>query len=140
MDAVTDVGDALALAAYVQALVKRHSDGFDAGEVVVPAHPVLTSENKWLACRYGLRAPLVDLRTGSRIRTSAARLVKRTLRELEPVARELGSEAALAGIERILVDGNGAELQLAAYRESHDVVEVVRQVAERTEAAAMMPA
>jgi carboxylate-amine ligase len=140
MDAVTRVEDALALAAYVQALVKRYSDGYDAAEVLVPAHGVLTAENKWLACRYGLEAPLIDLRTGSRIRVSAARLVRRTLRELEPAARELGSELALEGVERILADGNGAEDQLAGYRRTRDVVEVARGIAEGTEAAAMMPA
>lgn len=139
-DAVTRVEDAIAIAAYVQALVKRYADEFPAAVPVPPPHPVLIAENKWLAARYGLEAPLIDFRTGSRIRVAASRLVRRTLRELEPVARELGSERALEGVGRILADGNGAEEQLHAFRETRDVVEIARGIADLTEASAMMPA
>jgi glutamate---cysteine ligase / carboxylate-amine ligase len=140
MDAVTRVEDALALAAYIQAIVKRYGDGYDAGERLPPFHPMLTNENKWLACRYGLEAPLIDLVTGSRIRVSAARLVRRTLRDVEPHARELGSERVLEGVRRILIDGNGAEEQLRVFRDTRDVAEVTRQIAEATEAAELVVA
>jgi carboxylate-amine ligase len=140
MDAVSRVEDAVALTAYVQALVKRYSESYDAGEALPSYHRILTSENKWLAARYGLEAPLIDLANGSRIRVSAARLVRRTLRELEPHARELGCERELEGIQRILLDGSGAEEQLRVFEETHDVGEVVRRIAELTEAAALVPA
>ena len=60
-DGVTRVEHAVALAAYCQALVKMYSERFDRGEEIRSYHRILTSENKWLAARYGLEAPLMDL-------------------------------------------------------------------------------
>jgi len=133
MDAVSRVDDALALAAYLQALVKHYSELDEAGAALPAHHRLLTSENKWLAARYGLEAPVIDLATGSRIRVSAAQLVRRTLREIEGHARELGSERELEGILRILADGNGASDQGRVFEETRDVTEVSRSVAALTE-------
>src|SRR5919197_3299654 len=92
-DAVTRVEDAVAIAAYVQALVKHYSERYDRSREIHSYHRILTSENKWLAARYGLEAPVMDLATGRRNRVPVAQLVRRTLRELEPNARELGCDA-----------------------------------------------
>ena len=96
-DAVTRVEDAVAITAYCQALVKQLSERYDAGEEIPSYHRILTTENKWLAARYGLEAPVMDLATGRRNRIPVAQLVRRTLREIEPHARELGSERELRG-------------------------------------------
>ncbi len=133
-DAVTRVEDAVAIAAYCQALVKLLSETYDAGEEIPSHHRILTSENKWLATRYGLEAPVMDLSTGRRIRIPLAKLVRRTLRELEPHARELGSERELEGIAAILGRGNSAEAQLRVFNANRDIVEVVRSIADATEA------
>jgi carboxylate-amine ligase len=132
-DAVTRVEDAVAIAAYCQALVKAISDRYDAGEEIPSYHRILTSENKWLAARYGLDAPIMDLGTGSRIRAPIAKLVRRTLRALEPHARELGSERELEGIEALLGRGNSAERQLRIFNANRDIVEVARAIADATE-------
>jgi carboxylate-amine ligase len=132
-DAVTRLEDAVAIAAYCQALVKLLSESFDAGEEIASYHRILTSENKWLAARYGLDAPVMDLATGRRIRIPVAKLVRRTLRELEPHARELGSERELEGIGAILDRGNSAERQLRIFNANRDIVEVVRAIADATE-------
>jgi carboxylate-amine ligase len=105
MDAVTDVEDAIALTAYVQALVRRYDD-VDA----LPCHPVLAHENKWRAARYGLDGTVAEAGGATPIRA----VIARTLSAIEPYARELGCERELTGIERILRDGNGATHQLAA--------------------------
>ena len=68
------------------------------GEEIPSYHRILTTENKWLAARYGLEAPVMDLATGRRNRVPVAQLVRRTLRDLEPHARELGCESELEGI------------------------------------------
>ena len=133
-DAVTRVEDAVAIAAYCQALVKALSDRYDTGEEIPSYHRILTSENKWLAARYGLDAPVMDLATGRRIRIPIAKLVRRTLRELEPHARELGSERELEGIEALLGRGNSAERQLRIFNANRDIVEVARAIADATEA------
>ena len=134
-DAVTRLEDAVAIAAYCQALVKQLSERYDAGEEIPSYHRILTSENKWLAARYGLDAPVMDLATGSRIRSPIAKLVRRTLRDLEPHARELGSERELEGIAALIGRGNSAERQLRVYNANRDIVEVVRAIADATEPA-----
>src|ERR671910_477242 len=136
-DAVSRVEHAVALAAYCQALVKHYCERYDRGEEIRSYHRILTSENKWLVARYGLEAPLMDLETGRRNRVPVAQLVRRRLRELEPHARELGSEAELEGIHDILDDGNGAHRQLRVFNANRDIVEVVREIADATEEAAV---
>jgi glutamate---cysteine ligase / carboxylate-amine ligase len=135
MDAISRVEDTTALAAYVQGLVKHYSEVYDAGRELPSYHRILTTENKWLAARYGLEAPVMDLLTGRRNRVPVAQLVRRALREIEPHARELGSERELEGIRDILARGNGADRQLRVFNANRDIVEVVSQIADATEAA-----
>jgi carboxylate-amine ligase len=133
-DAVTRLEDAVAIAAFCQSLVKRLSEQYDAGEDIPSYHRILTSENKWLAARYGLEAPIMDLATGRRNRVPITRLVRRTLSEVEPHARELGCERELEGVSEILARGSSADAQLRIYNANRDIVEVAREIAEATEA------
>jgi len=133
-DAVTRREDAVALAAYCQALVKRYSELVDKGKDVPSFHRILTTENKWLAARYGLEAPVMDLVTGRRNRVPVSQLIRRTLRDVEPHARELGSERELEGIRAILGRGSGADFQRRIFNANRDIVEVVREIAAATEA------
>ncbi len=132
-DAVSRVEDAVAIAAYCQALVKLLSEQHDAGKAIPSHHRILTTENKWLAARYGLEAPVMDLATGRRNRVPVAQLVRRTLRDLEPHARELGAESELDGIRAILARGNGADAQRRIFNANRDIVEVVREIASASE-------
>ena len=134
-DAVTRVEDAVALAAFCQSLVKLYSERHAIGAEIPSYHRILTTENKWLAARYGLEAPVMDLATGRRNRVPVAQLVRRTLRELEPHARELGCDAELEGISEILAKGNGSDRQRRIWNANRDIVEVVREIAEATEPA-----
>jgi glutamate---cysteine ligase / carboxylate-amine ligase len=136
-DAVSDVEHAVALAAYFQATVKMLCEAADAGgRPLTSFHRILTTENKWLAARHGLAAELIDLEGGGAGRVPLAELVRRSLRTLEPHARELGSERELDSVHEILVGGNGADSQLRVWDESRDIVEVVRELARRSEAGA----
>jgi carboxylate-amine ligase len=134
-DAVTRMEHVVALAAYCQALVKLYSERFERGDKIPSYHRILTTENKWLAGRYGLEAPVMDLATGRRNRVPVAQLIRRTLKELQPHARELGSERELEVIEEILATGNGADRQLRVFNANRDIVEVVREIADATESA-----
>jgi carboxylate-amine ligase len=134
-DAVTQLDDVVAITAYCQALVKHYSERFEAGEDIPTFHRILTTENKWLAARYGLEAPVMDLVTGRRNRMPVAQVVRRTLKLIAPHAKDLGSETELAGIEQILRRGNGADRQLRVFNANRDIVEVVREIAELTEIA-----
>jgi glutamate---cysteine ligase / carboxylate-amine ligase len=133
-DAVTRREDAVALAAYCQALVKRYSELVEQGKEVPSFHRILTTENKWLAARYGLEAPVMDLVTGRRNRVPVSQLIRRTLRDVQPHARELGSERELEGIRAILDRGSGADFQRRIFNANRDIVEVVREIAAATEA------
>ena len=116
-------------------VVKLLSDRYDAGEEIASYHRILTTENKWLAARYGLEAPVMDLATGRRNRVPIAQLVRRTLKELAPHARELGGERELEGVREILDRGNGADRQLRIFNANRDIVEVVSEIADATEIA-----
>jgi carboxylate-amine ligase len=135
-DGVTQLEDVIAITALCQALVKHYAERFDAGDEIPSFHRILTTENKWLAARYGLEAPVMDLATGKRNRVPIAQLVRRTLKELEPHARELGGERELEGVRDILARGNGSDRQLRVFNANRDIVEVVREIANATEIAA----
>ena len=136
-DAVTRLEDAVALAAICQSLVKLYSERYESGAEIPSYHRILTTENKWLAARYGLEAPVMDLATGRRNRVPVAQLIRRTLRELEPHARELGCDGELEGVREILSRGNGADRQRRIWNANRDIVEVVREIADATEPAAV---
>ena len=134
MDAITHVEETVAITAYVQGLVKYYSELYDAGKEIPSYHRILVTENKWLGARYGLEAPVMDLATGRRNRVPIAQLIRRTLRDIEPHARELGSDRELEGIRDILARGNGSDRQLRIFNANRDIVEVTREIADATEA------
>jgi glutamate---cysteine ligase / carboxylate-amine ligase len=133
-DAVTRVEDAVAIAAYCQALVKQLCEEYERGGEIPSFHRILTSENKWLAARYGLEAPIMDLETGSRNRVPVARIIRRTIKELRPHAQDLGSDRELEGVLDILARGSSADRQLRVFNANRDIVEVAREIANATEA------
>ena len=78
--------------------------------------------------RYGLEAPVMDLATGRRNRVAGrAARPAHAASEIEPHARELGSERELEGIAEILGRGNGADRQLRVFNANRDIVEVVQR-------------
>ena len=75
----------------------------------------------------------MDLSSGRRNRIPVARLVRRTLDEIAPHARELGSDRELEGVREILSRGSSADRQLRIYNANRDIVEVAREIADATE-------
>jgi carboxylate-amine ligase len=107
MDAQASLDDAAALAALVHALARA------AAEEEPPALPTeALAWSQFRAARDGLDASLIgaDGRLAP-LREAARATVARVL----PYARELGSEAPLEGVERILEQGGGATRQRAAH-------------------------
>jgi glutamate---cysteine ligase / carboxylate-amine ligase len=131
-DATTRVEDSVALSAYCQALVRHYCELYERRAPIPPVHRILTSENKWLAARYGLDAPLVDLSTESDERIPARKLIERTLAEITPHARELGADRELEGIRDILAHGNSADRQLDAFAVRGNIGDVATHIAEQT--------
>lgn len=139
MDAVSRDDDAAAIAAYAQALMRHYAEAYDAGHRPVPPHDALIRESRWRTIRHGLDAVVFDL-PGDGGPIAAAELIRRTRTALEPHARDLGSEEALGGIERILREGNGAMRQLELFRRTGDVGAVVRSIVDETRGRAPRPA
>ena len=77
----------------------------------------------------------MDLVTGAPQPSSRRPARSPALREIEPHARELGSERELEGIRDILGRGNGSDRQLRVFNANRDIVEVVSEIADATEAA-----
>lgn len=128
MDAVHRVEDAIALAAYVQALVRR------AVEAAAPPpqsalEDALVRENKWQAIRYGLDATVIDVNAPA---IPMRDHILSTLEDLAPTSAELESEPTLLDIERIVRAGTGAHRQLATFAETADVRAVTRNIAAET--------
>ena len=128
MDCQTRLEDTIALAAYVQCLVKLLLDRYEKGQVL-SYHRMLLSENKWLALRYGLDAPLMDLGAGKRVKMAARTLARRRIRELRPISRDLGCADELARIDWILEHGNGADRQRQVWNANRDIAEVAEEIA-----------
>jgi glutamate---cysteine ligase / carboxylate-amine ligase len=133
MDAVTRVEDAVALTAYVQCLVAEIVRRDREGAAPARLHPALAQENRWQAARHGLEARIIDPAGGAPV--ALRDLVERSLASIAPAAEELGCAGQLAGVGRILRDGNGAARQRAIQTATGDLAEVVRDVVQLTTAA-----
>jgi glutamate---cysteine ligase / carboxylate-amine ligase len=70
------------------------------------------AESAYQAMRHGLQARLLDDH-GTAVR--AVTLARQRLLQVKPFARELGVDGAIDEVARILREGNGADLQRAAY-------------------------
>ncbi|WP_445148734.1 carboxylate-amine ligase [Baekduia sp. Peel2402] len=86
-DTQTTVADTAAVAAVVHALVATLAERHDAGELPAPAPTWRIAENRWSACRHGVRGTWTDPRTGL-TRPMAARLHD-LLDALAPAAERL---------------------------------------------------
>jgi carboxylate-amine ligase len=108
MDSQSSLASIAGLGALVQGLAKHFAES----RANTAAPPEIIAEASFRAGRDGIDATLPNsdsLRPVPDIARAVVALVR-------PHARELGSEAELEEIERILQDGNGANRQRAAYR------------------------
>jgi glutamate---cysteine ligase / carboxylate-amine ligase len=127
--------DSLALAAFVQCLVKALSDQIDRGTYQHDYHPMMVHQNKWRASRFGLEAELIDPLTfeSRTVRVIVERLVK----DLRPVAQELGCSAWLDRVLAMSRCESWADRQLAVLKETGNAAEVVRHFTDLSRLAAV---
>jgi carboxylate-amine ligase len=130
MDAQTRLEHTLALAAFVQALVKELAEHFEAGKQLARYPYEMLDENKWLAVRHGLEGDLVDLPSTDRVATLS--LARRVLDRMRDHAQDLGSADWLLGVEDILENGNGGSRQVVVWEANHDLREVVSEIIDKT--------
>lgn len=129
-DAQTRVEHTLALAALTQALMHRLAAGFEAGRPLPDAPTELVDENKMLAALHGIEGELIDLDSSERVATKE--LVRRMLAELREHAEQLGSAAQLEPIEDLIAHGTGARRQLVVFEANNDLVELVRELVDKS--------
>jgi carboxylate-amine ligase len=120
----------LGLTALVQCLVHTLADepaGVIRDEVSERAHDMVLRQNRWLASRHGLDAPLADPCTG---RKAPARVLARELIDRRlGVGRELGCSDFLQDLRSKTWGPTGAVSQLATHARTGSLVEVARLLA-----------
>ncbi|WP_435017995.1 hypothetical protein TA3x_005622 [Tundrisphaera sp. TA3] len=85
---------------------------------------MMIRQDRWRASRYGLEAMIVDPGTGRPARASD--VIRRLVDRLGGVAEELGCARHLE-MARAMADGpTGADLQLAVFERTGDLIEVAR--------------
>jgi glutamate---cysteine ligase / carboxylate-amine ligase len=131
-DQQTRLEDTIALAALAISLIHRYASNFDEGLPLIEVPTELIDDNKVRASLRGLEGELVDL-PGHR-RAPASVLARETIAELEPDARDLGCEQALAGVNDLIAAGTGAKRQLEVL-ERHGIDGLIRRLCEEAEPA-----
>ena len=121
--------DVLGLTAVIQCLVHALSAEIDAGTYQHDCHPMIVRQNKWRASRYGMGAKLVDPQTQAVL--DARVTVQDLVGRLRATGEELGCSAYLDHALLMTEQPTGAERQLAIYRESGQLREIVRKLTER---------
>ncbi len=126
-DGVPTLAEIGALTALTQCLLVHLDDRLTDGGTVPSLPPWHVQENKWRTARYGMDAIIIlDSRNRERLVTDE---LYDLLERLTPVARRLGCEAELAGVEDILRSGASYQRQLAvAADHDGDLVEVTRSL------------
>ncbi|MDN5603911.1 MAG: glutamate--cysteine ligase [Kocuria sp.] len=120
-----------AMTALTQCIVEEVSRTVEDGGHVELMPRWLSEENKWRASRYGLDATVIADAAGTvlPLRKHCTDLVTR----LEPIARDLGCAAELAGVHRMIERGPGYERQRRVFEENgRDLQAVVRDTVDLT--------
>jgi carboxylate-amine ligase len=130
LDTQPRVVDAVAIAGLVQSLVRHYGRRYDRGERFAPANRFLVGENRWLAARHGLQAPLVERLADTAV--PARRVLAEMLEQVEDDAAALHATPALERIVTILREGSSADRQLVHHRHGASVVDITRSLVRET--------
>jgi len=126
------IEDTLALAALCQALVAKLCWLQERNLQTSALQRDYIEENKWRAMRYGLDAEIIDFARRRRIGMRAA--IHELLDFVEDVIDDLGSRQEMNYLRTLLDDphGTGADRQIAAYKESDDINDVLALLMQQT--------
>ncbi|MGO4229926.1 glutamate--cysteine ligase [Arthrobacter sp. YAF34] len=124
--------DAALIAVLVRALVESASREWNDGVEPAPVPTLLLRMAAWQASNCGLRGQLLDF--GTFTPAPAADVVRALVDFLAPVLEEQGElDLAREGVERILAEGTGSQLQREPFREGGLAAVVERAVEVTTE-------
>lgn len=115
-DTCTNAKDALAIAAFIQALARYLSRQKETQKTLVEWYQIAL-ENRWRAQRYPIRDSKLLSMKGERL-MSFSTLLNEILDKLEPDAIELGSEEYLVHCRKILEQGTSADKQRGVFQKA----------------------
>ncbi|MFQ5353567.1 MAG: YbdK family carboxylate-amine ligase [Thermodesulfobacteriota bacterium] len=137
-DIPSTLKEAMYIAAFIQALVKKFGEDFDHGVCFKRPHSAIIRENKWRACRYGLEGELISEDGSSTVATREA--VTELLRWCGTGAAALGTESYLGELEAMLAGGHsGAQRQISINAEKHGLKALCSELARLFEADILGP-
>jgi carboxylate-amine ligase len=129
-DLCTRVDETIAVAALVQAIFVKLYKLFTCNMTFRVYRRALINENKWRAIRYGLDGDLIDF--GKQQSIAARDLLHELVEFVDDVVDDLGSRKAVEYVYRILEEGTSADRQLATYKQTGDLKDVVDQLVRET--------
>lgn len=83
----------------------------------------LLNENKWRASRYGIDGSMIDFGKEAEVNTRV--LIYELLDFVDDVIPHLGSRHAINYVHKMLEQGTGADRQLAVFKETNNLIDVV---------------
>ena len=129
-DAQSRVEDTVALAALMQAIVLKLQK-LRWQNVTFRTYPRrLIDENRWRASRYGIDGKMIDFGRGREV--DEHELLHEMLEFVASEVDELGNQAEIEHVERIMREGTGADRQLAVWERTQDVKAVVDHIMAET--------
>ncbi|GIF98915.1 carboxylate-amine ligase [Catellatospora citrea] len=130
-DVLPTVDDAVVVAGLVRALVVTVVDDIRAGLPAPRLRTGLLTAAHWRAARDGLEGHLVNATTGELV--PAWELVDDLLRFVGPaLTRDGDLRTVIAGLDRLRIEGSGAERQRRVHRRTGDVRDVLAYLAAET--------
>ena len=131
-DAQTELWQTLAIAALAVGLTALVVTSRDAGDAPATPPTRYVEENLWRAIRYGLDGSLVDFER--RREVPAPEAIRDLVERVRPLADGLGISSYLDNVERLLVEGNGAQRQARAHAAGRPPAEVFAETVDRARA------
>ncbi len=131
-DAQMRIDEVMCLAAFFQAVTYKLWKLYDRNQGWRQYRRSLLNENKWRAARFGLGGKLIDL--GKKTEVPTQDLLIELLEFVDDVAGELGTTDEIRYVYEIIRRGTGADRQLAVFKETGSLKDVVQYVIDETEA------
>ena len=136
-DVCTRVDEAIAIAALAQAIIVKLHRLYLGNMSWRLYRRALIEENKWRAARYGIEGKLIDF--GKETEVPTRNLIEELLGFVDDVVDDLGSRSAVEYVRTILNEGTSADRQLRVYKETGDLMAVVRNIVAETRAGVANP-
>jgi carboxylate-amine ligase len=122
-DGMASLGEVAAVAALAQCLVHELSLRLDREQPLPGARDWVVRENKWLAARHGLEAPMIVDDDGTL--RPIVEVIDDLVTTLAPTAAELGCSDELDAVRRIVAVGPGYARQRRIVADGGTLVDVV---------------